>query len=736
MRIRLSRRCGLPTATATALLALAPVAGILAPTPVYAAPPVQALLYRPINPAPSGADAIRLSIFGDKSGATVRVRLLAKGQTGVLTGYYVSPAVPVDFEGWKTVSLPLSDFKYASDTNPGTTQDGLSDSGSLLQSNGLVVEINAGAAKIFLAELGWASGTTESAEIDLFDTTPQNKLRPVGDFHKARSIATVASNQGGKKALQVVVRDHALVERQNHKAAIDNALKARPQTPYYVFTRPLFDPIHAETVPSPTDIKGGIAITIPVCRDEEEPASIGVYTTKALPGATIKIGSPFTTAAKQTLPASAINIRVVRPSKIANGPYLLLKDDREVLTGASPVVRLTGDPITDIAAETCKQFWVSVRIPRNQAPGLYKGRLVFSATGVQPTPIPVTVQVLNLPLKTAFLQYGIDLRSLISPGESVPGAVTVTAEELEAQLENIRDHGVRLVTLYETGGDLQTGVALYKKLALSLAGPIVVGGASDSTGVSEAEGLRTAVGLDRGFELYYRAPSALVSSGLGTFQSAVASVNRKALVVAEVESKSMYRSLSEAIGDTRGERLAPLYPVSSDYAQELLQTGKRTTFNRDYWTWNIPAQSMVMNRLLAGFIVYKTGPGFYGAFPGPYQYVPSGVDPYIAFSDDAMTATELPQMTVFPVKGGVLDTLQWEAVREGIDDIRYIGVLKGIIRELKDAKKGAEQVKVAETMLAGLVNRDLTTLQPQQATNFRAVIVREAVKLQALLGRK
>ena len=43
-------------------------------------------------------------------------------------------------------------------------------------------------------------------------------------------------------------------------------------------------------------------------------------------------------------------------------------------------------------------------------------------------------------------------------------------------------------------------------------------------------------------------------------------------------------------------------------------------------------------------------------------------------------------MLTYPVKDGVLDTLQWEACREGVTDVRYLTTMYAALRECKDAQ--------------------------------------------------
>lgn len=738
MPIRFTLRRATPLATSAALVALAPVAGIIAPAPVYAAQPVMALLQKPIESAPDSAGAVRISIYGDNSGAKVQVRLLASGEDGGVSGYFAAPPVTVDFEGWKTIVLPFSDFVFGSDTNPEAQQDGIGSRDTLGKSTAVQIAITAASSRLFLAGLGWASagsGPTDAllAPIDLLDA----QWAKAGDYDQRRAVAFAKNgqaqfNKDGEASLQVTVKNYALIEKQTNQAAVDARLKASGG--FALYTRAPFDPILPETVPTAAEVKAGPAITLTACQDEIESGSFAVYSTQKLTNATVTVVGPFATTTKNTLPTTAIDVRVVRASEVVNGPFLLMKDDRQALSGTESEVRLTGNPTTDVAAGSSKQFWVTVRVPKNQSPGTYKGKLVFSGTGAKQTAIPLTIEVLNLPLKTAFLQYGIDLRTLLSAGEPVPGAIVSTPEQYAAALANIRDHGFSLITLHESSSDLETEMKLYKEAYPTSVGPLIMTQPDEASEVTEAEGFKSSAGLSPALQIYYRLPDSLLSSGAGGHADIVRGVSPRALIIAPVDSSATYTALSGAMSDTSADKLAPIYTVSSDYAQKLLVTGKRVTFNRDYWSWNIPSQSQIRNRLLAGYLIFKTGPGFYGAFPGPYYNVPEGVDPFAAFGADAKTQTNLPQMTVYPVKGGVLDTLQWEAVREGVDDIRYIGVLKGLIRELKDQKRRKDATDIAETVIAGQAAKPLLTLTPEQVQNNRKTLIKESVTLMNILN--
>ena len=90
-------------------------------------------------------------------------------------------------------------------------------------------------------------------------------------------------------------------------------------------------------------------------------------------------------------------------------------------------------------------------------------------------------------------------------------------------------------------------------------------------------------------------------------------------------------------------------------------------------------------------------------------------------------------MTTYPVKDGVLDTLQWEAAREGIDDIRYITNLKTYLREVKDLKIRKDVTDEAEDYLQKQMNRPLATLAPGELQTIRRGIVNRSLALLTIL---
>lgn len=618
----------------------------------------------------------------------------------------------------------------------------------------------------------------------------------------AAGAAALALSGSAARAVDAVDRARAAGEKQQYGTALLARLK-KATIPYAVYARPPFQSILPESTPAPAEAQAPPKLRIFVCAEETEPVTLAVYAGKDLKDATLKVTADLVSESKQSrLPRTAFDIHVVKAlakkgAATAGGvtPELLIKDDAVALSGPAPVVRLTGDPRTDIPAGTSKQFWVTLRVPKSQPSAILNGRFVFSAAGVKPTAIPLTVEVLPMRLRTPFLQYGMDFRSRLSPGVAAPSQTTaeqptpsppalepatagqtatappalsqtaidtatasqpapeptvpaqptiapltptpaapeppapvepatggqpvVTPETFARQLADIRDHGFRFVSLYDPPSALAEPFRLLKAAGLGPTGPVIVRAPVRGRGdVEQVERLRAEVGLRPDFEIYYGLPDGDAEAAKRT-AGTIHDVNKRALTVASVMTQAAYDSLAGILD-------VPVYGVTAEYSQRLLVTGRRENPKRDWWSWNIAAENKQMNRLYAGYLLYRTGLNsspLYGAFAGPYQIMPGG-DPY---------ADPNAALVAYPAENGVLDTLQWEATREGVDDIRYITNLKTYIRELKDLKIRADVTDEAESFLAATMKKPLDTLPAGELQKIRTGVANRAIALLTIL---
>ncbi len=717
--------------------------------PARAELPVRALLTRRADAPPEGAGALRFSVRGDSSGARVQARLLALGTGRDVGAYFAAPPVKIDFTGWKTVTVPLEEFTFQSEQSPEAIAP------ALPSVDHVQFAVTAASAKLFLDDLVWAAPGASPTDaplrvIDAFEDAP-TAWNAGGSYDQLRAVTwslnkVVPLVGGGAGSLRVEVLSRAQSEKRLHAPALLARLKRAP-VPYVVYARPPFETIVPASTPAPAEVQKELKLSLFACADEIEPTTFAVYAGRDLKDVGVTVASEFLSESKKVrLPRTAIDVRVVKvweqaglgplaePGDVVSVPELLVKDDRTPLVGPAPAVRLDGDPQTDIPGGTSKQFWVTVRVPRAQLVSTYTGRLLVSAKGMKPTPITVSVQVLPMRLRTAFLQYGIDFRTRLAGEEAAPGEPVVTPEVFARQLANIRDHGFKFVSLYDRMPVLADALRLYREAGLSRTGPVVVMSPVKNRGDIEAiENLRLGAGLGADFDIYYGTPVAPVGDRVDPAREGFALVretSRRALAVAPIVSQTSFDALGQALD-------VPVYNVSSEYAQRLLETGMRQNNKRDWWSWNIAQENPVMNRLYTGYLLYRTGVGstpLYGAFPGPYQYAP-GSDPFGETAPAPLDGKRVsrPQMTTYPAQDGVIDTLQWEAAREGVDDIRYITNLKTYLRDVKDLKIRKDATDQAEAFLQKALARPLATLPAGELQTIRRGIVDQALKLLTIL---
>jgi hypothetical protein len=243
---------------------------------------VKALVKRRLAaPAPAGADAIRVSILGDGSGATVRVRLLSPTSSAVggVEAYYASAPVVLDYKGWKTINLPLSGFTFESEQNPETNSSSSSDTlfALLPTINTIQIAVTASpTARVFIDDLVWAtavSGPTDPplGVIDDFETAAAPAAWSVtGDYEQLRAaqaapnrVAAFVKSGGG--SLQLVVRPDSLEEKQLYAPALSARLKRQTTQPYALYVRPPFQSIRPDSAPSPQELATAPRLEMTAC---------------------------------------------------------------------------------------------------------------------------------------------------------------------------------------------------------------------------------------------------------------------------------------------------------------------------------------------------------------------------------------------------------------------------------------------------------------------------------------
>ena len=443
----------------------------------------------------------------------------------------------------------------------------------------------------------------------------------------------------------------------------------------------------------------------------------------------------------KTIAASAIDIRVVK-AWYQNGistigfrrnqrilvPELLLKDDglirvdhegqRNLMRSRDDEGRVTYADISswnpddnpdvaprdaaelqpfDIPLDTLKQIWITVRVPDDAAPGDYRGDLRVISDGEAKGTIQIQLRVLPFRLQPPSLVQSIYYGAKLAPNR---GRHQVTAhykneKQLEVELRNMAEHGLTAPTTYQPYNDQLETVLQIRYRAGFQSGPLFTLG--QSTGSSaDPERLQVLQGnVIKWLELarkyghddvfFYGLDEAkgdrLVSQRLAW--EAVREAGGKTFVAGYVGS-------FEAVGDLQDLLIFAGRPYPSE-AEKYHGIGHQIF---SYANPQCGCEQPERYRRNYGLLLWKSG--FDGAMDFAYQWE------FGHIWNDFDSPKYRDHVMAYPTVDGVIDTLQWEGYREGVDDTRYLATLLDAI-DRADPSRASD----ANAALRWLDNLDL-----------------------------
>jgi len=723
--------------------------------------PVQTLLIHDDLPVMGSSNGVRLWVHGDSSHADLRVRVLAPSRAlspadGPLPRCeWISQPVPISFTGWREVVLPQSNFTLraapplsksldlalpADAQVTGADMDDPQPDWS--KASGLALDVTtARQSTLIVDDVAWvmldASGKGDAnTPISSADLSNIGAWQAVGTPESTSAVNYGLATQpglthGGRVAFRLTVTPPGL-GRRNRLVYAQEAMIASRQ-PCLVWTpETLFERVLPSSLPPAAGASTGVLLS--ACAEQTQGASFCIYSPVALTNVAVSLPRDLQ-GIGHVLPKSSVDIHVVKvweqggagplrdPDTAAAVPELLVKDDRVPLSGPAPEARLTGPAVCNIPADTSKQFWLSVSVPRNTPPGPYIGSIVVSGRGL-PTPVTVhmTLTVLPLRLLSPAKQYGVDLRSrLDAPPAELPSAdgkhlVTdfVTKDVLDSQLADIYAHGFTIASLYDSPDTLWDAMTEYKNYGLGTAYNLYKGDGDPQ----DVEKERT--GHSDPILTYYADPEPNAAASARMFPLTKLGIPNATYIPRQDDFTALGQSADIVV-----------YNRDSEYPQKLLRTnGQRLSMTRDWWYWPASNEDPKTNRVDSGVLLWKSN--LYDAFLPDYQTA-FGADPYDETSAGASPSKIAfrPLMLTYPVKGGVLDTLQWEACREGVTDVRYLTTMYAALRECKDAHIAKPLATESETYVKTFLNKPLANLPEGQYDTFRTRVATYAIRLRS-----
>jgi len=454
------------------------------------------------------------------------------------------------------------------------------------------------------------------------------------------------------------------------------------------------------------------------------------------PTATIPKASAQLRVVKNWFQAGSDSVKTVFP---VYTPELLVSDDRIPLQGLAwsynslPSLPILPGVVTDVASSTSKQFIVTLQVPDGTPPGIYTSTVTVTPATLPAKTLTLNVEVLPFTLPTPNKDYVIYHRARVDTTavQDYTGLV-----RYQQQVEDIARHGFNGLTLYGADNGWQDD-----KLLMANNAGITRTAISMAAFNSNLKLLMESFAYEPYF--YGRdEPNTMDRMVTEHLPKSIAIHAGGAKVVTAIQKvwADRLKDPNDVIYDTfPAGTLEPLdfTNVSRSagglqYFHDLID-GLVTSQERETYYWQIMVEDPRVNRFMSGYFLWNTG--LNGIFPYVYQHVSN--NPYDDFDIwSSHTTVFRDHLVTYPSQEGPVGTIQWEALREGIDDVRYLTAWQ----QLKDQALPINPTvaQASEVVISGLLakyNRyeNRLTVAINDFYNDRATIIDEILGLQNFL---
>ena len=459
-----------------------------------------------------------------------------------------------------------------------------------------------------------------------------------------------------------------------------SATRRQKKAGYITFQRPYVQPVIYKAVPKAEEVVKELSLT--ACRGEFEPTTFSIYPLRNIKAMSIKV-SDLAGPDGATIAASAFEVRRVQTHRNWHDPG----------SYESQALFVRKFETLDIGQGSSQRFLLTVHVPEDTPAGDYSGKVTLASAGV-PTELPLTVRVLPFELSEpdGMMYFMFD------PGRYHEDYDN--AEFFRKTVQDQLDHGMTSWTIYNWSQvkDKETG-----KFKIDVDEHI-----GDNYGLTYAHMMDIFREMGMGkdvpmFDLYsasYKISSILELADIyekrgwgsplfyvGDELSTDDRIEPARKKLKKIKAAAPHLKTTTALG-TRGLlELGDLYDVWSASSVPALERAKK--LGKMCWTYSCRP-------------LHETSPAFVRSFFGQYpwrrglkgiglwDYQGYGCVFYDRFgrkykANDGERFRPEYKYThgyVFFEDGEIIPTLYWEAVREGIDDYRYMLTLKKLATEV------------------------------------------------------
>lgn len=347
----------------------------------------------------------------------------------------------------------------------------------------------------------------------------------------------------------------------------------------------------------------------------------------------------------------------------------------------------------DFSKDTNTQFLVTVNVPINTTGGNYTGEILVknTTTGIVQKNIYINLTIHDFELSDPIIDYGIYYQTVIGATGKIDSRYR-NASQAEAELADLKAHGIEYPGLqYQNGNDVQM-LNMRRDAGLDNKSLFYFGTMFQDYG-NDRQALINVINILKnrfapyGFEsIYMYGPD---EADLNN------SLNRAQMETVHSQGWKVFDSQNDpdiaySVADILdlpivfGPLNKSLAFEYHDYCNDIANYGN------PQGSTEVPGTQRLNYGLRLWQNDYDVG------FPFAYQWR------YGNAWGDFDDAHNRDHSFVYPTSDGVIDTLQWEGFREGVDDIRYLSTLLEVL------ECSEENTTEAENWLADLKTHELT----------------------------
>jgi len=363
--------------------------------------------------------------------------------------------------------------------------------------------------------------------------------------------------------------------------------------------------------------------------------------------------------------------------KVGPGQYVKISDPSGV-PGISnrptneefPVHDSTDLQPVDIPTNTNKQFWITVRVPDDAVAGTYQTKLRIKDPNKLLGQIDLQVEVLPFTLPSPMVGVSLYYSSRIADQGTISNT-SRNEEQIRAELKNLVDHGVTNPTVYAQGGTdhllqmlamrddagMSNGRLYYLDLQFMQA-------PTTADVQNRVQNMLTTLAPAGVSDLYVYAPD---EQNLDTpdMRARITAVHDGGAKVLDAQRTSYAIAMADIldlaiVSHVPDPAIADLYHQSGhlvgSYANPQVGEEKPAKYRKNY-----------------GLLLWQKGYDISMDFA--YDWSMNNI------WDDFDHTVYRDHNFVYPTTNGVIDTIQWEGFREGVDDMRYLTLLLNLLDE-------------------------------------------------------